>query len=85
MRKPENNPTERIGRLLEDVEKLEHYASCLKQLLPGFPYPILENVIIERERRALTLKRVLSNRRTAAKLRFLPKLSPADLTIKGGG
>src|SRR5215471_4516655 len=66
-RDPNNNPTERIGRILDDVDDLESYIQELHALIPesrSLPqYPILEAIIPERAVRHRVLGQIYANRR----------------------
>lgn len=72
-----NNPTERIGRLLDDVEELLDYAQELRELaikhglgadLPS--EPPLREVSSEKIRRQYTLKRVRTARLAVRRTRY---------------
>ena len=72
-RDPMNNPTERIGRILDDIDTLDHWADSLLGLVPGHietpPRPTLLHVEIERAVRQRTLGQVYANRRAQRRFR----------------
>lgn len=76
-RKEHNNPTERIGRLLEDIEELSLHCDELREIIidAGLavrlpPAPLLRNVEGEKLRRELTLTQVKSSRLAVRRSRY---------------
>ena len=79
-RNTKHNPTERIGRILEDVSALEAYVGHLLYLIPKGgtqygdvqPYPKLEAIEEERTFRKFNLDRIMATRKNMRRHRETP-------------
>ena len=73
MRNEHNNPTERIGRILEDFDALFDWACQVSDLVEGKqipPMPTFNEVEKEKFRRGATLDQVISTRLAVRRTRY---------------